>query len=437
MATTATELSDSMRTFVESQPVFFVATSPLSADGHVNLSPKGLDTLRVLGPRSLAYLDLTGSGNETAAHLAENGRVTFLWCAFEGPPRIVRVHGRGRAVQPADPEWSDLRARFPPLQGVRQIVVAEVVRVATSCGHGVPRMSARRAARPDARVGLPRGRGRAPRVPGAQEPHEHRRAAGARVRAPANAVTSGRDGLVAGVCSGPRACSPEESPMNGSALSRREVLGNTTFAAVAATAAVWLGGVARARTATAGEPAAAPAATDSALSTGTLVALPYEALPGLPLEGAARPPPREALRRGGEGPEGDRGPRVLGRGRHRPRGAPRARPDAVREGELGHPARALLPRDDREGAGSRGGPPRRDHEAVRLARPLARRPRAVRAERERLGHARRASDQRPPLPRRLRRARRRARSGSRVRCCSSTCTSTRTTWTTRTTRPPT
>jgi hypothetical protein len=140
MGTTATELSDSMRTFVESQPVFFVATSPLATDGHVNLSPKGLDTLRVLGPRQLAYLDLTGSGNETAAHLAENGRITFLWCAFEGPPRIVRAHARGRVVQPADPEWSDLRARFPPLQGVRQIVLADVGRVATSCGHGVPRM---------------------------------------------------------------------------------------------------------------------------------------------------------------------------------------------------------------------------------------------------------------------------------------------------------
>lgn len=125
--------------FIARQHVFFVATAPLAADGHVNLSPKGLDTFRVLGPTTVAYLDLTGSGVETIAHLRENGRVTVMFCAFDGRPRILRLYGRGRAVEPDDAEWGDVSAHFPELPGVRSVVVVEVERIADSCGYAVPR----------------------------------------------------------------------------------------------------------------------------------------------------------------------------------------------------------------------------------------------------------------------------------------------------------
>jgi hypothetical protein len=133
------ELDDDLRAFIARQHVFFVATAPLSPDGRVNLSPKGLDTFRVLGPRAVAYLDLTGSGVETLAHLRENGRLTVMFCAFEGRPRVLRLHGRGRAVEPGDAEWPTLAAGFPATPGVRSVVVLEVDRVADSCGYGVPR----------------------------------------------------------------------------------------------------------------------------------------------------------------------------------------------------------------------------------------------------------------------------------------------------------
>src|SRR6059058_1585967 len=99
-------LDDKLAAFIAAQKMFFVATAPLSADGHVNVSPKGLDTFRVLGPRTVAYLDLTGSGVETVAHLRENGRLTVMFCAFEGRRRILRLYGRGRAVEPTDPDWA-------------------------------------------------------------------------------------------------------------------------------------------------------------------------------------------------------------------------------------------------------------------------------------------------------------------------------------------
>ena len=134
-------ISPELRSFIEAQRVFFVATAPLEAGGHVNLSPKGMDTFRVLSPTRVAYLDLTGSGNETAAHLAQNGRLTFMFCAFEGKPVILRLYGRGRAVTPASAEWGELSPRFPALPGARQVVVADVTRVQTSCGFGVPRMT--------------------------------------------------------------------------------------------------------------------------------------------------------------------------------------------------------------------------------------------------------------------------------------------------------
>jgi Pyridoxamine 5'-phosphate oxidase len=133
-------ITPELRSFILAQPMFFVATAPLSQEGHVNLSPKGLDTLRVLSPTEIAYLDLTGSGNETAAHLLENGRITFMFCAFQDPPKILRLFGTGRTVRPTDPDWPRLSADFPTLPGVRQLIVAQISRVQTSCGFGVPVM---------------------------------------------------------------------------------------------------------------------------------------------------------------------------------------------------------------------------------------------------------------------------------------------------------
>jgi hypothetical protein len=129
--------------FVNSQPVFFVATAPDGPGGHINLSPKGgRGTLLVLGPRTVAYLDYTGSGVETTAHLRQNGRITVMWCAFAGPPKIVRVHGRGEPVFPDDPRFADLVAQFEvdPMLGLRSVIVIEAERISDSCGYGVPFM---------------------------------------------------------------------------------------------------------------------------------------------------------------------------------------------------------------------------------------------------------------------------------------------------------
>jgi hypothetical protein len=138
MAKVYTELSDRLRDFVASQSMFFVASAPLSGEGHINLSPKGLDTFRVLGPDRVAYLDLTGSGNETAAHVGENGRITIMLCAFEGKPMILRLFGRGRTVLRGSSEWSELISEFDEIPGARQIIVVDIHRVQTSCGFGVP-----------------------------------------------------------------------------------------------------------------------------------------------------------------------------------------------------------------------------------------------------------------------------------------------------------
>lgn len=137
-------ITDELRAFMEAQPIFFVATAPLDGGGHINVSPKGLDTFRVLDAGRAAYLDLTGSGNETSAHLLENGRVTIMFCAFAGPPRIVRLYGRGRTVLPGSPEWDVLSAAFPIVAGTRQIIDVSVRRVQTSCGFGVPLMDGAR-----------------------------------------------------------------------------------------------------------------------------------------------------------------------------------------------------------------------------------------------------------------------------------------------------
>jgi len=131
------QLTDGLQGFIERQQLFFVATAPLDG-GHVNLSPKGMDSFRVLGPTSVAYLDNVGSGNETAAHVLENGRITIMFCAFEGSPLILRLYGTGRSVLPGEEEWSALAERFPSRPGIRQIIVAELTRVQSSCGHGVP-----------------------------------------------------------------------------------------------------------------------------------------------------------------------------------------------------------------------------------------------------------------------------------------------------------
>jgi hypothetical protein len=131
-------ITQELQDFIAAQPLFFVATAPLSLMGHVNLSPKGLDSFRILSTHRVAYLDLTGSGNETSAHLQENGRITFMFCAFQDPPCILRLYGRGSTVLPTAPEWPDLYLLFPPTPGTRQIVIAEIERVQTSCGFGVP-----------------------------------------------------------------------------------------------------------------------------------------------------------------------------------------------------------------------------------------------------------------------------------------------------------
>lgn len=127
--------------FIKKQHMFFVGSAPLKADGHVNLSPKGHDVFRILSPTEVAYLDLTGSGNETSAHVEENGRITFMFCAFEGPPMIMRLYGTGRVVLPGTPEWEERIPHFELLPGARQLFVADIHTVQTSCGFAVPFLS--------------------------------------------------------------------------------------------------------------------------------------------------------------------------------------------------------------------------------------------------------------------------------------------------------
>src|SRR5258708_3488992 len=141
MGSIYSSISPALQSFIEAQPLFFVATAPDESNGHINLSPKGLDTFRILSPTRVAYLDLTGSGNETAAHLLRNRRIAFMFCAFDGKAQILRLYGHGRAIAPDSAEWPALAARFPALAGARQIIVADLTRVQISCGFGVPIMS--------------------------------------------------------------------------------------------------------------------------------------------------------------------------------------------------------------------------------------------------------------------------------------------------------
>ncbi len=138
MAKVHDSITDDLRAFITAQHMFFVASAPLSADGHVNLSPKGLDCLRILSPQQVGYLDVTGSGNETSAHLLENGRITLMFCAFEGSPNIVRLYGTGRVILPSSLEWEATASHFTLFTGTRQIIVVDVERVQTSCGFAVP-----------------------------------------------------------------------------------------------------------------------------------------------------------------------------------------------------------------------------------------------------------------------------------------------------------
>lgn len=138
-------VDNNLRAWIERQPVVFVGTAPLAAEGHVNVSPKGAQgTFRIFGPTTVAYLDQVGSGAETLAHLGENGRIVCMFCAFDGPPKIVRLYGRGRPVRPDDPAFPELLDHFQPEPDLRNllrsIVVVEIERIADSCGFGVPLM---------------------------------------------------------------------------------------------------------------------------------------------------------------------------------------------------------------------------------------------------------------------------------------------------------
>jgi hypothetical protein len=133
-------ISDDLGRWWSEQPLFFVATAPGGNDGHVNCSPKGLDTLRILGPRRVVYLDLTGSGVETIAHLRYNGRITLMACAFNGAPRISRIYGTGIVHELGSPAFEELATHFPELPGRRAVIDVAVDRVTTSCGYAVPLM---------------------------------------------------------------------------------------------------------------------------------------------------------------------------------------------------------------------------------------------------------------------------------------------------------
>ncbi|HEY9880711.1 MAG TPA: pyridoxamine 5'-phosphate oxidase family protein [Leptolyngbyaceae cyanobacterium] len=132
------EITDELQHWLSQQKVFFVATAPLSAEGHINCSPKGTDSFRVLGPQTVAYLDLTGSGVETIAHLQENGRIVIMFCAFEGAPKIVRLHGVGEAYLLGTPEFDHHSQHFEMIPGARAIISVQVTRISDSCGNGVP-----------------------------------------------------------------------------------------------------------------------------------------------------------------------------------------------------------------------------------------------------------------------------------------------------------
>lgn len=130
------ELNKDLQDFIKEQKMFFTGTA--GAEGKINVSPKGMDTFRVIDPLRVMWLNLTGSGNETAAHLHENGRITIMFCALEGKPKILRLYGKGNSIYPPDKEWGSLITQFPSNNGSRQIIDIEIEMIQTSCGFGVP-----------------------------------------------------------------------------------------------------------------------------------------------------------------------------------------------------------------------------------------------------------------------------------------------------------
>ncbi|MFJ3902604.1 pyridoxamine 5'-phosphate oxidase family protein [Streptomyces sp. NPDC090025] len=146
MGKTHERIDGRLRAFIEAQPIFFTATAPLDGDGTINLSPKGLTgSFAVIDEHTVAYLDFAGSNAETVAHLRENGRITLMWCAFQGPPNIVRVHGQGEPVFRDDPRWAELLGHFPGIEpephGLRAIIVVRAELVRDTCGYAVPFMT--------------------------------------------------------------------------------------------------------------------------------------------------------------------------------------------------------------------------------------------------------------------------------------------------------
>ncbi len=133
-------ITESIASFVNEQAMFFVATAPLDGSGHVNVSPKGADSLRILDPTTIAYADLVGSGAETIAHLRDNGRITIMWCSFGPKPRILRVYGTGEHLLPSHPEFAEIAKSFPEYKALRSIIRVRSSRIADSCGYGVPEM---------------------------------------------------------------------------------------------------------------------------------------------------------------------------------------------------------------------------------------------------------------------------------------------------------
>lgn len=136
MAKFYSKLTQELQDFIQAQKVFFTATAP--QEGRINLSPKGIDTFRCINDQTVAYLDLTGSGNETSAHLQENGRMTIMFCSFSEQPLILRLYGQGKVIRPRDRDWETFYSHFSSLPGERQIIVFDINSVQTSCGYGVP-----------------------------------------------------------------------------------------------------------------------------------------------------------------------------------------------------------------------------------------------------------------------------------------------------------